>query len=168
MPKSLVKHHVIAFDLDGPHNNAMEEVPNHDLLSKHLRNHFDKAGMSPIEVIKVLILTPHISCMMKVAHHQALCAWMQSQNLRSTDLLLLGRQKMHWLEMGVGGDAGPPFVDHNSFVPKGPHKNNFLAGVDRVPNVVLVKLVIPHKIPLPFSTALVMLGAPLITKSLPN
>jgi hypothetical protein len=67
--------------------------PCHFGLSKHLRNHFPKEGMSPIEAIKLPVLTPHISCMMKVAHHQALHAWMQSQNLRSTDLLYWGGRR---------------------------------------------------------------------------
>lgn len=52
--------------------------------------------------------------------------------------------------MEAGSDARPPFVDRNSFVPKGPHKSKFLAGVDQVPNLRPIKLVIPQKIPLPF------------------
>ena len=119
-------------------------------LANFLRNPLPKEGLFPVEAIKLPRLTPHISYMMKVGHHQTLCAWMQSQNLCLTDSLILGRQKTFCLEMKAGGDASPPFVDRNSFVPKGPHKSKFLAGVDRVPNLRPVKLVNPHKIPLPF------------------
>ena len=49
------------------------------------------------KLLELPVLTPHISCMMNVAHLQTLHAWIQSQDLCLTNSLVLGRQKIHCL-----------------------------------------------------------------------
>lgn len=51
---------------------------------------------------KLPIQTPHNPYMMRVAPYQVFRAWMQSQSLCLTYVLVLGSQETHWLHMEAG------------------------------------------------------------------
>jgi hypothetical protein len=93
MPLFMIKHFVIPFNLDHPKCDTSEEVPNLDFLDKLLGILSPRAQRGfafPIEVVKVARLNPT-----KLMHEgggplPTLRAWVQSQNLCSTNPLVLG------------------------------------------------------------------------------
>lgn len=89
-------------------------MSNLKLFDKVIGNPFTKEACFQWQLSWLPIVTPHISCMIKVAHRQALVAWMQSQNSCLTYSLYVWRQKkliiihekmeqckpsIHWLQL---------------------------------------------------------------------
>ena len=102
-----------------------------------------KRACFQLKLSQLLVLTSHNSSMMKVVRHQAVHAWIQSQNSCLTSSLVLGRQKMYCLEMKTRAMQALRLLTKIALCQRGHIKGSFLAWR-------LVKLVIPHKISLPF------------------
>ena len=86
--------------------------------------------------------------MMKVAHHHALHAWMQSQNLCLVNSLVLGRQKNALLGDGNTGDTSLPLIDRNHLLPNGPYKCSIFAGLCLGPKHVTGRIGIHREVAL--------------------
>jgi hypothetical protein len=58
VPLFLIEHPIITFNSKSPKSDAMEEVPNFDLLGKPLKDPFPIKGFLPMEAIIVTSLEP--------------------------------------------------------------------------------------------------------------
>lgn len=122
MPLFLVAHVIIMLNLNNPKSDVMEKVSNLNFPGEPLRNSLPKRVCFEWKWSKLLVWTPHNSCMMQVAHCQVLWTWMQSQILCLTDSLMLGRKKTHCLERDVGA-----IHDCDNLVSNRPHEGIFFA-----------------------------------------
>ena len=146
IPLFLVKHPIIAFNLDSPKINAMKEVPNLHLIGELLRNSHQEHLFS-IEPIINTSWTPHTSCMMKVVHYQ-------TTGLNAIPKLVFNQfaccKKNTFLTDGDRRNACPPLINHDNLVPNKPHECNLFATVCQILDLRPVSLVIPWKITWPF------------------
>lgn len=56
---------------------------------------------------------------------------------------------MYCLEIDVGCDASPPFVDHNHLVPNEPREGGFHVGLEQIPHLWPIKFVFSWEVTLP-------------------
>lgn len=146
----LVEHPIITLHPNCPKHNVAKEVSNLDALHKVLTNSFSKESLFPMETI--IVACPSPTKLVHVVSRPPPCSLCSmngepaSLQLPSpTNVFFVSLIHVNQLSISFGTTSKP-----NHLVPNGSFKSSFIARAHMIPNMRLVKLVVPWEVALLF------------------